>query len=1007
MPRPTRKHILIYILVSLPVILLGIWFFFLREKPQFVAELPKKGPAFLNARNEHWADSVLATLSQKEKIAQLVMLETDGLMENVSDIETAFSDHHYGGIFYRGTNLVSHITIFNHLQKRQEVAPFFAVKAPFGLYELSDSSYAPPVYATFNNFQDDSVLTAMARYVAGQCRALNIHINFSQNFDVIEQNEDPAFDPGYKQFSDDLVRKSLIYSNALADSGILSVQGSFMNLGTSVSLQKEVPVFTRYEKRWDTLRIKPYKMLVDSGLQGMWVNYFPQWMEVEQRNDFLLQKPQIKDSLIRHTGFQGLVFGDLRQPELRQIYTVKEAAFLSVMTGADMIVVNDSAGQIVDFLYSRLGKKGFTEDVLNKKVKKILMAKSWAGVPRQTEIDWVTLARSFDKKRDYVYSEKLYESGMVLLQDNQKMIPLNKLEKRNVAILSVSRRKHYGLIESVNHYFPVPGHLLEQGKDPKFYDRLSKELSAYNTLIIGVDVGYYNPGDTFFVHYLDRLREKRDVAVILFGDHRSIGNFADYPTILLAYGHSRMAEYVAGQMVMGGFESSGKLPVSCSGRFCYADGLPRKKVRVRFTVPEFCGVSSDSLNKIDYLAENSIKGQATPGMQVLVIKDGNVIFQRSYGYFTYTHETPVANSSVYDLASVTKVAATTIGCMMLYDQGKLKLDTTLSAYLPDLEKSELKNVKIRDVLLHRAGFPAVPPIFKYIRAVQKFKKYKGRTGPVTDAHLPIDSLMEDPSPNETDTLYRYAFAPEKNDDYALPVGENIYLRKDMLDSIYLLVTKTRLISPVEYKYSDMSMYIMMQVIKSITGKPLDEFMMKNVYQPMGLHTMGFNPLDRFSKEEIVPTEQDDIYRKQLIHGYVHDPTASVLGGVSGHAGLFSDAIDLGTLMQMVLNGGSYGGRSYFSSETVNLFTAVQSGSYRGLGWDHQYASGNPMCADSASVLTYGHTGFTGTCVWVDPKYKLIYVFLSNRVYPTAENKKLQTTAIRQRIHQAVYNAILN
>ena len=980
-------------------------YIFLRGEKEQHVELPKIGPEFLDARYEPWADSVLTTMTEKEKVSQLVMLETEGLMENLDPLAQEFSERPYGGIFYSGTNLVSHVSIYNALQENIKVPPFFAVQAPFGLFQIPDSNLAPPQYATLMNFESDSVLEDMARYVAGQCRALRIHINFSSFFDVIEQNSDPAFDPGYRKFAGDLTRRSLIYSRAMADSGVIACFGSFLNLGPEKNERPRLTPLALYEKRWDTLRIRPYRMLADSGVLSFKTDHYPQFRSEQERNELFLQRPVIKDSLVRHTAFGGLVLGDIRDRRLGEISPVREAALASLLTGTDMLVVRDSAEQIVQYLQSQVGRNGFTKEVLNRKVKKILMAKAWLGIPKRETIDIASLARHFDRNRDFAYSEKLYGSVMVVLQDRKKMIPLNNLEKREITILSLAQRKQITFAENINYYFPVPSYLVEQGKDPAWYEKFAADLQRYNTLIVGVDAQYFRPQDTVFMNWLRRLNKTKDMALVIFGDHDVVDDVYDFPTIVLAYGRNRMAERVAAQLVMGGIGSSGRLPVSCTDRFCYSDGLQRKKVRVQYTVPEAVGLSSGQLARIDTIAELSIRQQTTPGCQVVVIKDGCVIFRRSYGYHTYTKEKPVLGTDIYDLASVTKVAATTIGVMRLYDEGKIKLDTTLSAYLPGLEKSELRTVKIRDVLLHRAGFPAVPPIFRYIRAVQKFRNNKGRISPVTITAAVYDTLFGKADVKEADTLYRYAYAPEQNKEYTLPVGEGIYMRSDMPDSIYQLVTKTKLVYPVAYKYSDMSMYIMMQVVQRITGKTLDEYMAASFYRPMGLVTMGYNPLQRFPKERIVPTEKDDIYRKQLIHGYVHDPTASVLGGVGGHAGLFSDAMDLAVLMQMVLNGGSYGGRQYFSSQTVQLFTSPQPESYRGLGWDHQYASHNPMIADSASVYTYGHTGFTGTCVWVDPKYKLVYVFLSNRVHPTAENKKLQTSAVRQRIHQVIYDAM--
>lgn len=1003
MPALSRKKIGILIVVALALATGGIllWMQLSRKPHPGPIVLPKRGPAFLQAQYEPWADSMLAGMSNREKIAQLVMVELEGNESYAPVKETPF-----GGVFYRHTSLAAHINLYNTLREQQRVLPFFAVEAPFGLVALSDSSMAPPPYSSLMTFSDDSLFLSTARYVAGQCKALSIHINFSPSYDLIEQNTDPAFDPGYKTFADQLTARSIAYGRILADSGVIACMGSFLNLGTEQPVNREFNWLKDYARQWDTLRIKPYRQLADSGAQAVWVNHYPHFMERQDQDAFFLNKPAIRDSLVKCTGFTGLVFGDLRDPGLRGYYTMKEAALASLLTGSDMLVVPDSAAAIVDYLSAKLGSGGFTRELLDRKVKKILMAKAWSGIPRQGAIDLVEVARSVDQRQDFVISEQLFASSLVLLQDRKRLLPLTNIEKRNVAVISAGKQKHSTFVENMSWYIPVSSFALDPKSDPQRYEKFTQELKSFNTLVVAISPEDVAPEDTFFISYLQKLGKSKDMAVVLFGDHRTVTPYAGFSTLLLTFGYSRMAERVAGQFVMGGWSSSGRLPVSCSGQFCYADGLHRRKTRVAFSLPEAVGMSSSTLTRVDSIAQTSIRQQAMPGCQVVVIKNGYVVLRRSYGFHTYSREQPVENSDIYDLASVTKVAATTIGIMKLYDEGRLKLDTTLSAYLPDLEQSELRSVKIRDVLIHQAGFPAVPPVFRYIRAIQKFRNNKGKISPVTNVNTTAyDTLFGPVNVKESDTLYRYAFAEEESKEYSLPIAEGIYLRNDMPDSIYLLVTKTKLVKPIEYKYSDMSMYIMMQVLQHITHATLDEYMQRNFYTPLGLQTTGFNPMKRYAKERIVPTEEDDIFRKQLMHGHVHDPIASLLGGVSGHAGLFSDGLDLALLMQMVLNGGSYGGRQYFSSETVKLFTSPQPGSYRGLGWDHNYSSGNPMCADSSSVFTYGHTGFTGTCVWVDPKYDLVYVFLSNRIYPTAENKKLQTSAVRQRIHQVIYDAM--
>jgi CubicO group peptidase (beta-lactamase class C family) len=328
--------------------------------------------------------------------------------------------------------------------------------------------------------------------------------------------------------------------------------------------------------------------------------------------------------------------------------------------------------------------------------------------------------------------------------------------------------------------------------------------------------------------------------------------------------------------------------------------------------------------------------------------------------------------------------------MKLYDEGKIKLDSTLSYHMKELENSPLKNVTVRNVLIHQAGFPAVPPVFRFIRALQRFRT-QGKNSPAGMV--------------KSDTLHRFAFSEIADKNYSLPIADGIYLRNDMPDSIWHIVIQTQPEEPAQYKYSDMSMYVMMKLVEHITQKSFSEYVTEQFYRPLMLNTTGFNPLNQFEKERIIPTEYDNIFRKQLIHGHVHDPIAALLGGVSGHAGLFSSATDLGILLQMVLNGGTYGGRKYFSPLTVEIFTSQQEGTHRALGWDHQYPSHSPSMADSASLKTYGHLGFTGTCVWVDPTHKLVFVFLSNLVHPDADQKRLISLRIRQNIHQVVYDAL--
>jgi CubicO group peptidase (beta-lactamase class C family) len=388
--------------------------------------------------------------------------------------------------------------------------------------------------------------------------------------------------------------------------------------------------------------------------------------------------------------------------------------------------------------------------------------------------------------------------------------------------------------------------------------------------------------------------------------------------------------------------------------------------------PRTVGIDPAVLERIDGIVAEAIDAGATPGAVVLVLKDGKVVFDRAYGHHTYEKGIPTRSSDIFDLASITKINATTVAAMRLVEQGKLSLDATVGTYLPELKTTHRDKaaITVRDLLTHQAGFVPFIPFFERIK----------------------------------DGDYRSA----PSAGFPIKVAERFFLSRDYFREVmWKEMLDSPLKTPGRYVYSDISMYVLKEILERIVQKPLDAYVDEEFYQPLGACTMGFCPRERFAAERIVPTESDTYFRKQLLVGYVHDPGAGMAGGVAGHAGLFATAYDLAIVNQMILNGGSYGGRQYFKPETVKQFTARQSdASRRGLGfdrWDPESKEGYP--SKLASPETFGHTGFTGTCVWVDPQHRLVYIFLSNRIYPS-DNRKLLKMNIRSRIQDTIYEAIL-
>ncbi|HVW96474.1 MAG TPA: serine hydrolase [Mucilaginibacter sp.] len=568
----------------------------------------------------------------------------------------------------------------------------------------------------------------------------------------------------------------------------------------------------------------------------------------------------------------------------------------------------------------------------------------------------------------YVDEEKLAENLTVLFNDASYLIPLQNLDHAKIASVHFSAVYATEFDSLLNKYTKVTAFDGEEYTGAKSLADLSSDLKFYNTLIVQLnDADLSNPQIADFINSNQRVR---NVIVALFGTGNAVAKLQNTNVpVLWCPRISQVSAYYVAQAIFGGMAVTQKLNRDISPLYKKGMGFVTDKIRLQYTVPEEVGINARNLTGIDNIAKEAILNQAAPGCVVLVAKDGKVIFNKAYGYHTYDKVIPEKLTDIFDIASMTKISATTMEAMQLTDQGKLNIDSTLGYYLPLARKTNKNDLTIREVLEHQAGLIPDIPTFDKVKS--------------TD--------------HSTDSS---AFFPTK-------VNDNYYLRKDYFKDV---MWPDMLNSPVRtrghYVYSDLSMCFMQQVEETLTAMPENIYVQQQFYAPLGMQRAGFLPLYRFSPDEIIPTEDDKKDRHALLDGYVHDPTAALMGGVAGHAGLFATANDLVILYQMMLNRGTYGGQLYIKPETVDKFTAKQSDvSRRGLGFDrwdpitdHHYPS------QMASDQTYGHTGFTGTCVWVDPKYNMIYIFLSNRVNPTVSSK-LGSLNIRPRIQDVVYEAI--
>ncbi|MCX2583144.1 serine hydrolase domain-containing protein [Pedobacter sp. MR22-3] len=557
---------------------------------------------------------------------------------------------------------------------------------------------------------------------------------------------------------------------------------------------------------------------------------------------------------------------------------------------------------------------------------------------------------------------------IVVLNNQDSVIPLKSLEKKTIASVSLGFAYSMVFDSLSNKYDKVTSFSAANYQDSVNLNDLEDDLKYYNTVLVSIDDQHLT--NTRYINFINSISKTKKVIIAFFGNGPGLKTFdaLQSPIVFTAQNNADAAALVP-QYIFGGIAAENKLTTTFSARYTLGSGFITAKTRLKYTVPEDAGLNSNGLSEIDAIAAEAISQKATPGLVVLVAKDGKVIFNKAYGTHTYDTTVPDQVTDIFDLASVTKIAATTPAVMRLVEEGKLKLDTTIGTYIAKARTSPMNNIQVREVMLHQAGFIPYIPFHDYVK-----------TGD---------------------------YSRDSSAAFPTKVADQYYIKKGFFkDFMWPKMLNSPIRTRGKYVYSDISMYVMKDIVEHISEEPLNQYAYEQFYKPLGMQTAGFLPRNRFSKDQIIPTEQDTYFRKTLLVGYVHDQGAALAGGVSGHAGLFASANDLAIMYQMLLNRGTYGGTEYFKPQTVDMFTAKQSNvSRRGLGfdrWDPDSTKHYP--SNLASPQTYGHTGYTGTCVWVDPSRGLVYIFLSNRVNPTVTDK-LSNLKIRGRIQDVVNKAI--
>lgn len=935
-----------------------------------------------------WVDSTYTALSLKEKIGQLYMIQVFSNQDQATkkSILNQIKTNYIGGVIYSNGGPIRQAQLNNELQAASKIPLLVGMDAEWGLSMRLDSTYAFPWNMTLGAVKDMSLIRQTGIQIGEHCKRIGVHFNFAPVVDINTNPNNPII--GNRSFGEDkneVSKRAWAFMEGMQSAGVLANAKHFPGHGdTSSDSHKTLPTINFSAKRIDSVELYPYKKLISKNLSSVMVAHL-NVPNLDSRSNYpsSLSYPIVTDLLKQKLGFKGLIFTDaLSMKGASNFSSPGEIDLQAFLAGNDVMLMSNDVTQGIAALEKAVVSGLISEERLAHSVKKILKAKYKVGLHQFKPIETTNLVADLNRQKDDVLYGELMENAITLVQNKKNNLPLKNLELHKIAYVKMGDADASPFINSLHKYTKV------DVVNSKNLDGLIASLKNYNSVIVGFHKSNANPWKSYQftdkeLVWLYEISRTNNVILTVFAKPYALDDFKtfeNFESILMAYQNSPIAQQKAAQIIFGGLSAKGVLPVSCGVKFKAGDGLQTTALnRLTYGLAESVGMDSSHLQKIDSIANHAISEQMTPGIQLLVARKGTVIYEKSFGYHTYKNASEVKFNNLYDVASLTKILATLPLLMELIDSGVITLDATLGDLLPSYKNTNKETITIQEMLSHYAQLKPWIPF--YVST--------------------LDSITEKPNPKF------YKSKPSKK--FPIKVNERLYLRTDFKDSIQNQIINSELLEEKEYRYSDLPYYILKLIIEKHYDLPLEALVQQHFYKPLGANYTTYKPLEKFNKFDIIPTEIDDYFRYDTVHGYVHDMGAAMQDGVGGHAGLFSNANDVAKLMQMYLQEGFYGGKRYFSTDTFKAFNTCHycdEENRRGIGFDKpQLEDEGPTCG-CLSMTSFGHSGFTGTYAWADPEEEIVYVFLANRSYPKSEINRLSEENIRTEIQRLIYESIL-
>jgi len=984
----------------------------------------RHNPPFLDMKST-WVDSLMLRMSMEEKIAQLFMIAAYPARDSAeaSRVEQLIRKYKPGGIIFFKGNPETQAIFTNRFQAAASVPLLIAMDAEWGLAMRLDGTIQYPYQLMLGAVENDHLIYEMGRQIASQLRRLGVHISFSPVVDVNVNPDNPVI--SMRSFGEDPFKttmKGIAYAYGLQTGGILAVGKHFPGHGdTFLDSHLTLPVIPHSRQRLDSIELFPFRYLIQAGISGIMTAHLSVPALDTAKDKPASVSPMIIDNFLRRElEFKGLIFTDaLNMKGVADKYAPGELEVKALKAGNDILLMPSDIKVALDAIMKAVADSLITEKEINEHCRRVLMAKAWAGLDTYLPVDTFHLMADLNKPIYEVLGRKIFREGMVLLKNADSLLPLKALDTFRIAAVNIGAKDTSTFQKTLALYAPVDFISVAPDDSVLSMDSMFAKVSPYNLVVLSFSNSDIRPArnfgfSSFLIRFTDSLFIRKPCVVSFTANPyalRLFRNIDKAKSILLAFDDHPIIQDLSAQAIFGGVKVNGRLPVTINDSLRYGCGQDTPEpVRFSYIIPEEIGISRDSLARIDSLAVDLIRQQAAPGCQIFCAVNGKVFYRKSFGFQTYDSVRLVSNDDLYDLASVTKISATLPVVMQLTGRNVISLKGYLGNYLPDVRGTNKEKLILEDILAHQAGLEAWIPF--YTLTLQPLIPQKPLFSRTWSEEYPFrieKNVYLFSHVGYKAGIYRH----DSTSAFGIRVADHLWLKNSWRDTIFRRIYESPVSKKKTYLYSDLGFILLGRMVESVTGKPLQNIARENFYQPLGASKLLFNPLTKFPSDQIVPTENDIFWRRQLVHGYVHDMASAMLGGVAGHAGLFGNSNDLAKLMQMYLNKGTYGGIRYIDSTTVNLFTSCafcKTGNRRGLGFDKPLirpnGNGGPACPE-ASPRSFGHSGFTGTYTWADPDNGMLYVFLSNRVYPSMDNGKLIDMGYRTRIHSEFYRALKN